>query len=178
MAEKRNFSTSQINKIKKLRTEGKSANFIAKELGRRKQDVLSQIRQIENKPINTQKITRITNTEPLDFPTTQFIEALYKSGYPEAFISKLVKAKHPENSNYRIKKYLKQYKADNPDSIDSHKTNMRFFKATNKWKQHLDAKYYRETNQHFYKDSKDRFREGSPTIEIEDEEIEAENEVL
>ena len=44
---------------------------------------------------------------------------------------------------------------------------MQFFKASGKYKQHLDAKYYRETKKHYYKDNGNQFKEGSPTIEYE-----------
>lgn len=169
------LSTKQKAEIKKLRRQGLSGTKIAKELHIRKQNVLSEIRKQENRPINTKKITNLKGQASkvvLPESSKAFIEALYKQGYPENYISKLVNAKHSETSQYKVKQYLKQYKTDNPDAIESHKANMKFYKGTGKWKQHLDAKWYMETNKHWYKTKSYQFKEGSPKIEYDIEGIE------
>ena len=104
-----------------------------------------------------------------------FVEALYKQGYPESYITKLVNKKHTETSQAKIKKYIKQYKTENSEARDSHFANMKFYKASGKYKQHIDAKFYRETKEHYYKEFTDQFKEGSPIIENElEDEIEDE----
>ena len=44
---------------------------------------------------------------------------------------------------------------------------MNFYKSSSQYKQHLDGKYYRETDKHYFKEFKNQFKEGSPTIEYE-----------
>lgn len=176
-------NNKQLKKqISKLLQKGYTGSEIAKTLHIRKKNALEIIRQIENKPINRIKITNLkgrVGSVELDYPSQQFTESLYKQGYPIDFIAKLVNAKHPDTSKNRVKNYIKQFKRDNPNAVDSHKANMKFYKATAKWKEHLDAKYYRETNKHYFRNEKDQFEEGSPTIEVELEGMEGmENEVL
>lgn len=165
-------TVSQRKHIADLRKQGLSGNKIAKQLHLRKQDVLSEIRKLENKPIQTKKITNIKGQASkviLPKSSEAFIEALYKQGYPENYIAKLVNAKHTETSQYKVKQYLKQYKSGNADAVESHKANMKFYKATGKWQQHLDAKYYRETETHWYKTVKYQFKESSPKLEVEED---------
>ena len=175
------MADNKLNKqISKLLDKGYSASRIAKTLHIRKQNALEIVRQIQNKPVNTKKITNLKGkigSVELDFSSKQFTEALYKQGYPIEYIAKLVNAKHPETSKNRVKNYIKQFKTDNPGAEDSHKANMKFYKSTGKWKQHLDAKFFRETNKHYFTKNKDRFEEGSPTIEIDIDEV-IENEIL
>ncbi|MCL4452281.1 MAG: hypothetical protein M1327_06625 [Candidatus Thermoplasmatota archaeon] len=157
-------------KLKQLLNDGYSANKIAKLLHKRKQDVLAEIRKIQNKPINPKKITnpkgRIGSIE-LDLPSKAFTEALYKQGYPIEYIVKLVNKKHSETSKAKIRRYLKEYKKNNPEALDSHNANMRLYKAMGKYKQHIDAKFFRETKEHYFQEFDSQFKEGSPTIEID-----------
>jgi hypothetical protein len=163
-------------KIKQLLNKGFSANQIAKQLHKRKKEVLATIRQIQNKPINPKKITNPKGKKgsiELDFPSQRFTESLFLSGYPIDYITKLVNKKHPNTAKQKIRKYIKQYKLDNPSSEQSHKANMKLYKAMGKFKEHIDAKFFRETKEHYYNQFKDQFKEGSPTIELfegEDEE--------
>lgn len=147
--------------------------MIARELKLRKTDALQAIRELKVAPKEVKKVTRIgKTTKPivLDQATERFTETLYKQGYPDTFIYKLVNKKHPEFSQYRIRKYLTNYKKQNPSSIEGHKANMKFYKATGKYKQHLDAKFYRETEKHY--SPKFQFKEGTPKIEVNEDEIE------
>ena len=164
-------------KIKRLLDKGYSANRIARTIGKRKQDILREIRQIQNKPIEYKKIANPHGQKgsvELDIPSKAFSEALYKSGYPIDYIIKLVNKKHPETAKNRIRRYLKQYKNENPNAVQSHKANMRLYKAMGKYKEHIDAKYFRETNEHYYSEYKNQFKEGSPTIEIDEGDLEDE----
>lgn len=176
-------NNKQLKKqISKLLNKGYSGSEIAKSLHIRKKNALEIIREIQHKPVNIKKITnpkgRIGSVE-LDYPSKQFTESLYKQGYPIDFIAKLVNAKHPETSKNRVKNYIKQLKTDNPNAVDSHKANMKFYKGTGKWKEHLDAKYHRETNKHYFRNKTEQFEEGSPIIEAELEGVEGmENEVF
>ena len=165
-------NNNKLNKqISKLLGKGYSASKIAKTLHIRKQNALEIVRKIQNKPVNVKKLTNLKGqigSVELDFSSKQFTEALYKQGYPIGYIAKLVNAKHSETSKNRVKNYIKQFKTDNPNTEDSHKANMKFYKGTGKWKQHLDAKYFRETNKHYFTQKKEQFEDGSPIIEVED----------
>lgn len=169
-----------VKKIKRLLDKGYSANKIVKTIGKRKQDVLREIRQIQNKPINPVKITnpkgKIGSIE-LDKPSQAFTEKLYKEGYPISFIEKLVNAKHKETSQRKIRAYIKQYKTENKEAYESHKANMRFYQATGKFKQRQDAKWFRELEYHYHEPNY-QFKVGSPKIEFDEEDGEDINEVL
>lgn len=166
------ISQSQVKQIKELLNKGYSGNKISKIIHKKKQDTLNTIRKIKNVPKNSNKITNPkgqNGKKPINPESKKFIEQLYKSGYPEYFIIKLVNDTHKETSKYKIRKYLKLYKSNNPDAITSHKGNMKFYKSTGKYKQHLDAKYYCETAKHFQVKYNNRFKTGSPKIEYESE---------
>ena len=170
--------TAKKQQIKKLLDKGLSGNAITKKLHLRKQDVLAEIRKLKGTSIQQSKVTNLkgqTGSAKLSKPSKAFVEVLYKEGYPETFIAKLVNAKHPDTSRYEIKKYLKQYKQLDANAVTSHKANMKFYKSTGKWKQHLDAKYYRETTIRYYKDTDEQFKEGSPKLEYE---VGVEDEIL
>lgn len=161
---------AKAQQIKKLLDKGLSGNAIAKKLHLRKQDVLAEIRKLKNTTIQQSKVTNLKGqigSVELDKPSKAFVEALYKDGYPEDYIAKLVNVKHPNTSKRKIKQYIKQYKQDDIGAVESHKANMKFYKATGKWKQHLDAKYYRETTEHYFKEDYEQFKDGSPHIEYE-----------
>lgn len=158
------------NRIKKLLRQGYSGSAIAKQLHIRKQRALELIRKIEHKPLDITKIHNPTGRVgfiELDEPSKAFTEALYKQGYPIEYITKLVNKKHSETSKAKIRKYIKQFKTINPNAEDSHKANMRFYKSAGKWRQHIDAKFFRETNKHYFMEREYQFKEGSPKIEIE-----------
>lgn len=159
------------NEIKNLLNKGYSASKIAKTLHKRKQTILDAVRNIKHVKKNTKKITNIKGkigSNNLNFSTQRFAETLYKQGYPMYYIVDLVHEKHKENSKNKIRNYLKTLNNDK-NLKDIHKTNMKFYKSSGKWKQHLDAKYYRETEKHYYDNFNEQFKEGSPIIEYEDE---------
>ena len=165
------------SQIKRLLDKGNSANQIVKKIHKRKKDVLAIIRQIQNKPINPVKTTNYKGQKgsiDLDFPSQRFTESLFLSGYPIDYIIKLVNKKHPETAKNRIRRYLKQYKIENPNAEQSHRANMRLYKSMGKFKEHIDAKFFRETNEHYYSEYKNQFKEGSPTIEIDEGDLEDE----
>lgn len=153
--------------LKELLNKGYSGSAIAKKLHIRKQDALAEIRKIQNKEINKAKLTNPAGQKgkPLSYSSERFAEELFKEGYTVAFISKLVNAKHSETSQNAVKKYLKGLKTKDTDALKSHKANMKFYKATGKYKQHLDAKFYRETAKH-YNIETGQFVTGSPIIEL------------
>lgn len=155
--------------IKELLNKGYSASNIAKSLHKRKQTILDAVRDITSKSKNVKKITNLKGqkgSNNLDYATQRFTDVLYKQGYPIEYIVKLVNVKHPDNSKNKIRKYIQQLKNDNA-ILTSHKGNMNFYKSSSQYKQHLDGKYYRETDKHYFKEFKNQFKEGSPTIEYE-----------
>lgn len=163
-----NFSSNEIKQINNYLNQGLSGSQIAKKLHKRKQDILQVIRDLQKKPINPVKVTNPKGrigSEQLDYASQRFTEELYKQGYPVDYIVKLVNAKHPATSKRKILTYIQQFKQQNPDAVDSHKANMKFYKATGKWQKHLDAKFYRETTKH-YENYKNQFHEGSDKLII------------
>ena len=166
-----NNSTLDKN-IKSLIDKGYSGRQIAKELHTRVQTVQQEIRAIKGIGINPKKVQshgQLGKLIKLDIPSKHFIETLYRQGYPESFVVKLVKVKHPQFSGYKLNQYLQQFKRDNPEIIESHTGIMRFYKGTGRYKQHLDAKWYRETAEHY--SEKYQFRRGSPPIVSPEEEL-------
>lgn len=168
-----------VKKIKQLLDKGYSANSIARKIGKRKQDVLREIRQLQNKPINPVKITNPKGKKgsiALNKDSQDFTEKLYKEGYPITYIARLVNAKYKETSQRKIRAYINQYKTENKEAYESHKTNMKFYQKTGKFKQRQDAKWY-FTLEYHYHEPKYQFKTGSPKIEF-DEDGEDINEVF
>ena len=141
------FSRKEINEIRKLRSEGLSASKVASAIHRRKKDVLSEIRIIENRP-KSQRATHLFK-EPIDKANTDaFIDALYRQGYSQDFIKKLVHEKHKSASkryiDRRIHKEPKDAKAERKAYQDEIRKKGRRFA-----KDRINGKYYRET-EHYY----------------------------
>ncbi len=157
------FSKAEISKIEGFLKAGKSGSSIARSIGRRKKDTLAEIRKLTNKSVNKAKITNPKGQIGKPIPTAQkpFIERLFKQGKPQYYIEKLINKKYPNISKNAVRKYLKQYKLENPDVINWHNEEMKRLKSTGKWKEHLDAKFYRETTKHY---SNFHFKEGSPKL--------------
>ncbi len=158
------------DQISKLLKEGYSASKIAKTLHIRKQTALNIVRQIQNRPKNVKKITNVKGRKgstELDEQSKISIEQMYRYGYPIDFIIRLMNKKYPETSKYKIRKYIQQFAKNDADAVKSHKANMKFYKSTGKYRQHLDAKFYKETEQHYFKAKEYQFVEGSPKIEYD-----------
>ena len=162
------MASDTVKKIKELLKQGYSGSQIAKTLHIRKQTALDIVRQIQNKPKNVKKITNVRGRKgsiELDEQSKIFTEQLYRHGYPIDFIVKLVNKKHSETSKYKIRKYIKQFAKNDADAVKSHKANMKFYKSSGKYRQHLDAKFYKETEQHYFRAEEYQFTEGSPKFD-------------
>lgn len=142
--------------IRSLLAKGWSANRIIKELHLRKQVGLKRIRELSGRPIQKGKVTVTGERKPVRVITKEadaFTGALLRTGYPVAFIKKLVKTKHPNATYKMIARSIEHHKED-ADLVKERKDYQKFYrKQGKKWlDNHLDGKFYRETNKHWIPD--------------------------
>lgn len=145
--------TKLENKIKNLRSKGYSGSRIAKKLHIRKQTALAEIRRIEKKEIQKEKVTVAGKRQPrppMSFESKQFTDSLYRDGYPQSFIQKLVHRKHPRASYKQIKEEI-DYQKMNPFSITERKdTQSAVTHRGSEYRQNrYEGKFYRETSKYF-----------------------------
>ena len=105
--------------IKNLLNKGYSGSKIARMLHIRKQNALARIRAIKHIPVNPskQKLNPYGQQgRPLDAESKAFADSLYKQGYTNKFITKLVNKKHPKTSQRAVKRYLKTQRGSEAES--------------------------------------------------------------
>ena len=142
-----NISFKDRTKIRELRKEGLSGSKIAREIGRRKKDVLAEIRKIELRPKSLEKIHFFKEPENKTAVDT-FIDTLYSEGYSKQFIKKIVHEKHKTASIAYIDRRMKNEPKENTELRGDYQKEVRA-RGREYARNRQEGRYYRETEVYY-----------------------------